>query len=66
VAVGDPARIHPPSAHDEIWAVQKELDFPGTVWGLPRPQPGQSNQPEAMRRYTRALRSHASDAVVDD
>jgi len=36
VAVGDPAAIFPPSAHDEIWAVQRTLDFPGTVYGLER------------------------------
>ena len=36
VAVGDPARILPPERHDEIWAVQRELDFPGTVYGLTR------------------------------
>ncbi len=35
IAVGDPARILPPGAHDEIWAVQEGLDFPGTVYGLP-------------------------------
>ena len=36
VAVGDPARILPPDQHDEIWAIQRELDFPGTVHGVPR------------------------------
>jgi carbonic anhydrase/acetyltransferase-like protein (isoleucine patch superfamily) len=28
VAVGDPAGILPPEAHDEIWAIQEPLDFP--------------------------------------
>src|SRR3954469_7637505 len=36
VAVGDPARILPPGDHDAIWAIQRELDFPGTVHGVPR------------------------------
>jgi carbonic anhydrase/acetyltransferase-like protein (isoleucine patch superfamily) len=36
VAVGDPAQILPPDRHDDIWAVQLELDFPGTVYGIPR------------------------------
>ena len=27
IAVGDPVRILPPDAHDEIWDVQKSLDF---------------------------------------
>ena len=34
VAVGDPAQMFPPKAHDEIWAVQRTLDFAGTVTGL--------------------------------
>lgn len=34
VAVGNPARILPPERHDEIWAAQRELDFPGTVYGV--------------------------------
>jgi carbonic anhydrase/acetyltransferase-like protein (isoleucine patch superfamily) len=36
VAVGDPAQILPPDRHDDIWAIQRELDFPGTVYGIPR------------------------------
>jgi carbonic anhydrase/acetyltransferase-like protein (isoleucine patch superfamily) len=36
IAVGDPARILPPDRHDDIWAIQRELDFPGTVYGIPR------------------------------
>ena len=28
VAVGNPAKIYPPSAHDEIWTVQQTLNFP--------------------------------------
>ena len=31
VAVGDPAQILPAERHDEIWAIQKDLDFPGYV-----------------------------------
>ena len=36
VAVGDPAQILAPDRHDDIWAIQRELDFPGTVYGIPR------------------------------
>ncbi len=34
VAVGDPAQMFPPDRHDEIWAIQRELDFGGTVYGV--------------------------------
>lgn len=36
IAVENPARQFPPSAHDEIWAIQRTLDFPGTVYGVDR------------------------------
>lgn len=36
VAVGDPAVILPPGQHDDIWRVQRELDFPGFVFGVDR------------------------------
>ena len=65
VAVGDPARILPPERHDEIWAIQKTLDFPKTVFGMDRPPPGGTIMPEAMRRYTAALRRHLKDTPAD-
>jgi carbonic anhydrase/acetyltransferase-like protein (isoleucine patch superfamily) len=57
VAVGDPAQILPPDRHDEIWAVQRELDFPGFVFGVDR------TSPDAMvrltERFARALSPRA-------
>jgi carbonic anhydrase/acetyltransferase-like protein (isoleucine patch superfamily) len=65
VAVGDPARILPPDAHDEIWAVQGPLNFSKTVFGLDSAPAGQSNMPERMRRYSAALGSHLHDRILD-
>jgi carbonic anhydrase/acetyltransferase-like protein (isoleucine patch superfamily) len=60
VAVGDPARLFPASEHGAIWQVQRELDFPGTVFGVDRSaSPG-----ESTRRYAQALRRHHSGDVV--
>jgi carbonic anhydrase/acetyltransferase-like protein (isoleucine patch superfamily) len=36
IAAGNPAQLFSPDRHDELWAVQEPLDFPGTVYGLPR------------------------------
>lgn len=36
IAVGDPARLFAPDQHDEIWAIQRQSDFPGTVFGISR------------------------------
>ncbi|MFD7447169.1 gamma carbonic anhydrase family protein [Streptomyces sp. NPDC059909] len=36
VAAGDPAELFSPDRHDELWEKQRDLDFPGTVYGVPR------------------------------
>ena len=58
VAVGDPAIIRPPEQHDEIWAVQRELDFPGFVFGVDRSRDDVMVQ--LTERYARALGDTAS------
>ncbi len=65
VAVGDPAEIRPPNEHDEIWAIQETLDFPGVVFGLARAAPGESLMPEMTRRYARALARHKDDRIIE-
>jgi carbonic anhydrase/acetyltransferase-like protein (isoleucine patch superfamily) len=64
VAVGDPAAILPPDRHEEIWAIQKPLDFPKVVFGLDRLAEGESIMPELTRRYAAFLRHHAEDEPV--
>jgi carbonic anhydrase/acetyltransferase-like protein (isoleucine patch superfamily) len=56
VAVGDPAQLFPPAEHDQIWAVQRELDFPGFVFGVDR------EDPDAMVRLTERY----ADALLTD
>jgi carbonic anhydrase/acetyltransferase-like protein (isoleucine patch superfamily) len=60
VAVGDPARILPPDRHDDIWAIQRELDFPGTVLGIERG----STAADATRRYAELFGRHRDDTVA--
>jgi carbonic anhydrase/acetyltransferase-like protein (isoleucine patch superfamily) len=60
VAVGDPARVLPPGEHDAIWAVQEGLDFPGTVYGLPRGAPAR----ERMERQAAWFAAHRDDREV--
>jgi gamma-carbonic anhydrase len=60
VAVGDPARILPPGEHDAIWAVQEGLDFPGTVYGLPRDAPAR----ERMERQAAWFAAHRDDRLL--
>ncbi len=65
VAVGDPAQILPPDQHEQIWAVQKPLDFPGTVFGMPRGSV-ENFMTEMTRRYGTALGKHTHDKVLAD
>jgi carbonic anhydrase/acetyltransferase-like protein (isoleucine patch superfamily) len=57
IAVGDPAQLFAPGRHEELWAVQRELDFPGTVHGVPR---GTAPE-ELMRRQSEFFGAHRED-----
>ncbi len=50
IAAGRPAQLFSPDRHEELWAVQEPLDFPGTVYGVPRGTPMR----EIMRRQCAA------------
>jgi gamma-carbonic anhydrase len=56
IAAGDPAELFSPDRHDELWAAQEPLDFPGTVYGVPRGTPMR----EIMRRQSEAFASRSS------
>jgi carbonic anhydrase/acetyltransferase-like protein (isoleucine patch superfamily) len=59
VAVGD--RILSPDRHDEIWAIQRGLDFAGTVYGMPPDAPAT----ERMARQSAWYGAHRADRAID-
>jgi carbonic anhydrase/acetyltransferase-like protein (isoleucine patch superfamily)/GNAT superfamily N-acetyltransferase len=61
VAVGAPAQILPPDRHEDIWAVQRGLDFPGTVYGVPRGTP----MTEIMRAQADWFGAHLDDRLLE-
>ena len=61
VALGNPAKIIAPWDHEEIWRIQEALDFPRTVYGLPR---GASAR-ERMESQTAWFGAHRDDRVID-
>lgn len=61
VAVGDPAQVYPPGQHEQIWAVQQALDFPGTVYGVTRDTPAS----ERMARQANWFSAHRDDRRLD-
>ena len=62
VAVGNPAQVFPPDAHDRIWDIQQYLDFPGTVYGVSRGTPAT----ERMSRQSAWFAAHLDDRIIDD
>lgn len=60
VAVGDPATILPAERHDEIWAIQRELDFGRTVYGVDRG----TSMKELMRGQSEFYGAHVDDQIV--
>jgi carbonic anhydrase/acetyltransferase-like protein (isoleucine patch superfamily) len=62
VAVGTPAQLFSPDRHEEIWAVQRALDFPGTVYGID----SGAGMAEIMRRQSAFYAAHDADLVIDD
>ncbi|MFJ9179941.1 gamma carbonic anhydrase family protein [Streptomyces sp. NPDC102360] len=62
IAAGDPARLFSPDQHDELWEEQEGLDFPGTVYGVPRGTPMR----EVMERQADFYGAHVDDRRLPD
>jgi len=57
IAAGDPAELFSPDRHDDLWATQRELDFPGTVYGVPR----DTSMRDIMARQAAFYGAHRDD-----
>jgi carbonic anhydrase/acetyltransferase-like protein (isoleucine patch superfamily) len=62
IAAGDPARLFSPDRHDELWEVQRDLDFPGTVYGVPRG----TGMRAVMTRQSAFYAAHCDDRLLED
>jgi hypothetical protein len=63
IAVGDPTQLFPPEAHDELWAVLREMNFPETAFGIER---SELTMEKVARRYVERFGHHRDDRVLDD
>jgi carbonic anhydrase/acetyltransferase-like protein (isoleucine patch superfamily) len=61
IAAGDPAQLFSPDQHEELWQVQAELDFPGTVYGVPRDAPLRTIMAKQVEFYG----AHRDDQILD-
>ena len=62
VAAGDPAELFSPDRHDDLWRVQRELDFPGTADGAARG----TRMRELMSHQVAFYGEHLADEVLED
>jgi len=60
IAAGSPARLFSPDLHVELWEVQRDLDFPDTVYGVSRDTPMRT----IMARQTAFYGAHRGDREV--
>jgi gamma-carbonic anhydrase len=61
IAAGNPAQLFSPDQHEELWQVQAELDFPGTVYGVPRDTPLRTIMAKQIEFYG----AHRDDQVIN-
>jgi carbonic anhydrase/acetyltransferase-like protein (isoleucine patch superfamily) len=62
IAVGDPAELFPPEAHERLWPIQRAMDFPGTVFGLERDE---ATMERVTARYAESFGRHRDDRILD-
>jgi carbonic anhydrase/acetyltransferase-like protein (isoleucine patch superfamily) len=62
IAVGDPAELFPPDAHEQLWPIQRSMDFPRTVFGLERTE---ATMDRVAERYAKRFGRHRDDRVID-
>lgn len=63
IAVGDPAELFSPDRHEELWAIQRSLDFPGTTFGIDRDE---ATMERITTLYAERFGRHRGDRIVDD
>ena len=61
IAVGNPAKLFSPDQHEEIWKIQKPLNFPLTVYGFDRHE---ATMKKITQELAENLGSHMDDIVV--
>jgi carbonic anhydrase/acetyltransferase-like protein (isoleucine patch superfamily) len=59
IAVGNPAKLFSPDKHEEIWEIQKPLNFPLTVYGFDRSE-------ASMKKITQLLSDNLGSHIDDD
>ncbi|MGW4826604.1 hypothetical protein ACWEOG_03410 [Amycolatopsis japonica] len=62
IAAGNPATLFSPDRHDELWELQRTLEFPQVVYGVPRG----TTMRGIMSRQARFYGAHQDDRILED
>jgi len=66
IAVGNPMKLFSPDKHNEIWEIQKPLNFPEFVYGLARKENAESMMPDICKVMYDRLSEHKMDLIIND
>lgn len=64
IAIGNPVEILPTEKHDEIWSIQKPLNFPEYVYDVDRELEAENTMHEIMKMMTNTLKTHTDDTMI--
>lgn len=64
VAVGNPMKMFPPDKHDEIWEMQKSLNFPNLVYGIAEREKLIDVNKKLCDIMSERLQKHKSDRIL--
>lgn len=63
IAAGDPAELFSPDRHEDLWETQREMDFPETVFGIPRED---ATMARISEHYVDLFGEHLNDRIVEE
>ncbi len=65
VAVGKPAQLFSADRNEEIWAIQKDLAFDATVYGIKESEFQNSRMFKICHQMSKRLKIHQEDEILD-
>jgi len=65
IAVGNPMQMFSPDMHDEIWEIQKKLNFPKLVYDIPAREATFRLNKQLCEKMSQRLHEHTSDRIID-
>ena len=65
IAVGNPMQMFPPDKHDEIWEIQKKLNFSNLVYNIPKKENIMDLNKTLCKTMSERLNEHKNDTIIE-